>query len=898
MRLLDAQLALAPKARAYTSPSLPQEEHKTRPTSSNDINRDSFSRLSTNEHRCESEHDSAGLEQEANDDEPSIGVEQVPLRQSSRRTVNYKSDSEQDNSKAGDSTTPGQARLLADGTPVPKMPPMPLLTQVKSKKARARRNRSPVLSFDGAVAEEELKISQWQVLPDDPRRISSLGPKVKRNAPAPWELGGEEDLMTPDRRLPSTESFDKPFARLKQRPSVDHTSSYSAVPNLPFALSAKHAPKARSNDREAEKENDVQSLFASQRSRSKSVSNSAVGMLKGLGLAAAVSAPASTKAKLSKALRYVGAGGDEAKISAPLKTLSPNSNMDTSRSPAPTFTFDDNSALSSSPSSRTITSIAPTQNISDLVDLVASANTKYADQACSPPLPPSRSSRFTSSTQNEDTHSMASVRPSLLSNTSSDEYSLHQSSSKDSSVSRATTRPSESDDHGVFDPADAQKKADTTVTSSPIQGGMSLSPSSQGSSQLPFPLPGNIEGVQYRLISLEQAREQARLRQSEWLATVGSSTAMQNPISPTSSETRFDDAIGFKDGSTDHILSSSGKLMRNKRSGFLRKLKKDKDRGDDIDTVSTDFSNVSSKDTDYHKQTQMPSFSVTGLDEEPPTRFVSDTASPALSIRPVSSMFSGFTAEFLDASAISQTHLREASNGSASSVSGLLMPHSPASSSRLSPDMSRSPSVSTLEGGRFHDSGTTAPLFYRSKSAETTTSSHGSSVGFASSADSPAARQLPGNPVSSVSDSQPSACLMPTSRPSYDHTVAQATANDDTAMPGSSATAIPSIPEEVAERARELEEQIRTLSEELRGLRIQHIGHGTAPNHALSADHTQADRQVGSCPSCGCGCAEQRRMQSINEAAVLTGASILDRGRALKSAKNTVVTGRFGGYSS
>ncbi|KAK0538560.1 hypothetical protein OC842_001253 [Tilletia horrida] len=49
------------------------------------------------------------------------------------------------------------------------------------------------------------------------------------------------------------------------------------------------------------------------------------------------------------------------------------------------------------------------------------------------------------------------------------------------------------------------------------------------------------------------------------------------------------------------------------------------------------------------------------------------------------------------------------------------------------------------------------------------------------------------------------------------------------------------------------------------------------------------------CALCGCACAEQRRQQALNAAAVLKGISVLDRGRAIKP--GLIQSSRFGSYA-
>ena len=275
-------------------------------------------------------------------------------------------------------------------------------------------------------------------------------------------------------------------------------------------------------------------------------------------------------------------------------------------------------------------------------------------------------------------------------------------------------------------------------------------------------------------------------------------------------------------------------------------------------------------------------------------------------------MFSGFAADFLDASALSETHLREASNGSVASSTGLLAPHSPAASSF------RTPSPVHSDAGRFASSP------YKPKLAEIRPTPHGTALpgpAVPGSADSnwsglggaTGTSRLPSLDAGGSNSDTQSQFHSPVNSPltpSFHHSVHAPTSHTSTAsaLESSEIEAIisppasPQISEEVRQRAREIEAQIQELSNELHELRIKHVGHGTAPTfrpgETEDGEARKERRAVGDCPCCGCGCAEQRRLQSINEAAVLKGISVLDRGRALKPSQNMGNTGKFGGYTN
>ncbi|SNX83394.1 uncharacterized protein MEPE_02101 [Melanopsichium pennsylvanicum] len=844
---------------------------------------------------------------------------------------------------------------LADGTLIPKMPPVPTTSEfsLSPRKFKSRRDRSPVLSFDGGAAEEEKMLVELQdKLAADARRISTLGPKVKKNAPAPWELGGEDIASSAGRTSlreqlrPSGETFEKPFSKFRSRPSVDssHTGGKSPNPaHLPSGLSVSVA----SLEQEALKEDDVQSLFATQRSRSKSVSNTAVGLLKGLGLAGAA-APASKKSKLTKALRLVGggggSGGDERKPPLPELPAAHNFSQAAVSPVTPSgfgSDFEKIRATRNVHASNSGSSVSKSQ--ADLVNMIMSSNSKYRDQACSPPIPSPKHDHVTLPSPRMGGVRGLTYKKDTLSPTDSLSFAneqgghrlspLEQSRSRtpptrEMDITRRSTVTSEDiaartsslgDEDGLVSIAAEDEStpvgkvtADASAatrghngTSPTHHAGMLSTSSSQTSGSLP--LPGNIEGVPYKLISLEQAREQARQKQSEWLASSGGSSTNKTSPYLASGDSVHDELGLSRDPSSD---GQSSMRIKNKKSGFLmRKLKKEKGVSVELDGVSTFPPSGSSKNLARSSKSPMPSFSVTGLDEESDELkpLASLDQKPALQIRPVSSMFSGFAADFLDASALSEGHLRETSGGSSASSTGLLAPHSPAASSyrpaspvsseagRCAPSPA-SPRKPKLADIRPTPHGTTLPGPTVPGSADSNWSGHGGASG---------ASRLPSlDAATSSSDTQSQGVHSPVHSPltpSFQHSIHSPVPPQKPDYVDAEALSPPGTPqltiaEEVRTRAREIEAQIQELSNELHELRIKHVGHGTAPAFRPSeAEGEEARTKVKNCPSCGCGCAEQRRLQSINEAAVLKGISVLDRGRALKPSSNM---GKFGGYTN
>lgn len=814
-----------------------------------------------------------------------------------------------------DSSSKHSPARLADGTLIPKMPPVPQSNDLsRPRKTKNRRERSPILSYDGGAAEEEkMLVALQDKLAKDALRISTLGPKVKKNAPAPWELGGDDGLASPgrpslkDSLRPSADTFEKSFSRFKSRPSVESASIGVRSPNPAHAPSGlahnSNASNVPSLEQEAQKEDDAQSLFATQRSRSKSVSNTAAGMLKGLGLASAAAPASSKKGKLTKALRLVGAGGagnDGRRPShpppAPLSELPGAVNINHVQSGVP-----------QSHSIRNINggSMAPPQSKSgaDLIDAIMASNGKYRDQARSPPLPspklangmpsPLVGGGMRSLSYKKDTLSAAnsaglsdeqgqrssSLVPSRSRTPPTREMSV--TSRSDSNTEAATlARISSAASEDAMGPTPAEgestpvgKGASTSVHHA---GAMSVS-SSQTSGSLP--LPGNIEGVPYKLISLEEAREQARQKQSEWLAASG--------------EAAHDEFGMQRDPSSDGGQGSMRMLM-NKKSGYLlRKLKNVKAASEDGGLPNSG----SIRDLARFNKSPMPSFSITGLDEEndqlKPLGGGNFAEKPALQIRPVSSMFSGFAADFLDASALSEGHGREASSGSLASSSGLLVPQSPLTSSFRSPSPEAAKYRPKLADIRPTPHGAPLPGPIVPGSADSTWSARGASA----SATDPQDSRLPSLDADTQSSQFHSPVHSPLT-PSFHHSVHPPTSNNSLSSPDPdvlSPPGSPTVTEEVRQRAREIEAQIQELSNELHELRVKHVGQGTAPSFKQKEGE---GRVVGDCPACGCGCAEQRRLQSINEAAVLKGISVLDRGRALKPSSNMGNTGKFGGYTN
>lgn len=292
-----------------------------------------------------------------------------------------------------------QPRRLADGTVVPKMPPIPARAstrgmttsgssssvasataplQVTKRGKKGRLNRSPILSYEEGAEEEERLANELDNNEAAGRLKNSLGPRLKKNTPAPWELEEGEEADDGIGGLPrsnsssGTSSRDFPWSSFA-RPSMDRerTASTDTGPRpLPPSKSVgsgsggergagwarqsmeslrgraftnkdkEHDPmpapsplsgprKFSGNTSQPQGQSQTQSEIpdesdpvvaaamaaaeqassASRRSRSKSISNNAAGVLKGLGLASSAAPPQKKGNKFARAFRLGGGSG-------------------------------------------------------------------------------------------------------------------------------------------------------------------------------------------------------------------------------------------------------------------------------------------------------------------------------------------------------------------------------------------------------------------------------------------------------------------------------------------------------------------------------------------------------------------------------------------------------------
>ncbi|KAK0547316.1 hypothetical protein OC846_004914 [Tilletia horrida] len=204
-------------------------------------------------------------------------------------------------------------------------------------------SRRQVLSYEEAEAQEEQELSALQREEDlvggpaANKRLSTMGPKLKKNSPAPWELGGEDDdepfsagsggggpggggggasSFNPFSKRPSTDGRDSADVRRPPLPAKDSfgsgggsggggggASSFFSRPSRDLGTrQPQHAPEpfppslavgleSENTDASGIRSSLGESSNASgTRSRTKSISSAAAaGVLKGLGLGSSAS---------------------------------------------------------------------------------------------------------------------------------------------------------------------------------------------------------------------------------------------------------------------------------------------------------------------------------------------------------------------------------------------------------------------------------------------------------------------------------------------------------------------------------------------------------------------------------------------------------------------------------
>ncbi|KAN0063352.1 hypothetical protein ACQY0O_004518 [Thecaphora frezii] len=944
-------------------------------------------------------------------------------------------------------TGAGNARRLPDGTVIPKLPPVPTSEPPRKRstsKQRNRKDRSPMITPEDAAEEKEL---QMMAEADDGKRMSALGPRLKKNSPAPWELGGveeEEALPRPSLRETlrgSNDGVDRSFVRFRTRPSIESQAAPmrqgvqpSSGPTRNAAIASieegtQAAEPTPHEGREAEALA-TDGLHESQRSRSKSVSNSAAatGVLKGLGLAPSAG-PATRKSKLAKAFRL----GREDKSGAASEAGSdpPQSPFESSTFAAPrsnqplpgrSIGYKKNSheseASLASPTFRNATNgLGAKKPSPDLTELILASNGKYQAQAYSPNSSPRIGSRKPLSPRVGGGLALPYKRSPHFAagnaNTAFSEGDLRASASRESQLTIAQTAPpastSQADSNSeamppkgappqpvservgsgessrpstVSEVATPTAKSSSSLTTSKFPGvpdGMLPTTGSQGAGGGGLPMPGFHHGVQYKLISLEQARKQ--LKYSSDCLAPSPSPSSRDHAAYASPNLGVDGGSSMKHSSSMQSFQSgydeprsrqpsegglSQRAIKNKKSNLFRIRKKDKGSIYEVDAPEAN-GNLGPRDSPNYGQTPglMPSLSITGSDLDGDNASVATKdvtiETPALSLRPVSSMFVGLGANFFDSSFTNASDAPTQSGTSALTATpaagSLLAPYSPALASISNESSNRSSLGTHFEDAqeRLRTPVTASPASVpRPIVANISPTPHtaflpGPKV--PGSAGSHAGDRMPSLDAGGSTNSEHSRFHSPATSPitpsfnnvynqlhgkraGVDDAGGQLTAQgrgnasplsvrsvcepraeawlsqrngeakNSLSVSGAGSPNLGAVPEEVKKRAIELEEQIKQLASELHQLREVHLSSilpstwaAIKENAAASVNESEApSNPIQNCPCCGCGCAEQRRLQSLNEAAVLKGVGVLDRGRALKPSSNLGNTGKFGGY--
>jgi hypothetical protein len=772
------------------------------------------------------------------------------------------------------------------------VPPVPAIPNAHASAPRSRTaKRSPVLSYAEAEAEEE-RIYQATDQNTDLKRMASFGPKLKKNAPAPWEVegGDEEFLMLPHHAQHGSGGSSSPSATGKQqshqwfaRKSTDvreHGSSpekaaTAARPSIDRMRSA--ADSVLTSDDATDSGSGNGSFFANTRARSKSVSSSAAGMLKGLGLTASSAQPIKKKLpKLGKQLK----GGDEKKSRMPLSAGI--SSADYQNVPAdwsPTSTpSEPTSATSAIPPMPLTPSQLPQRgsSTSSAAGLPLRQSSRQ-DSAAVPPVPITQETYRMRQSSSNDSNNLSSISPT------------------DASQSTAATSPATPSFGDVI-----SSSSKNVMTASPTLRSAQMEAMASAGSEIlnddtnaSNVMQNKYEGTTpYKLISLEQARmnqirEKELARQRIEAATAASSSTASDTPRAGSAADGFPTAASRTSLSSDHhpTRGADTKSLRSKKSGFLRMFNKDKGMDAPALPPQVLFGEEATRD---------PSVPV------PRGGASSQLAAPALSLRPMSSMFSNFEPELLDGSV--------AGSGDGAST-GPSPQRSPAlsSGSRGQQELSvqgtsnaslssrrRGPAPAEIIPTPYSNSAASGPksansLFAANAMGRRTSSDTNESQGaFFSPATSPAAA--------------PEYKQRPSSVHSYDSS-ASGRPTIEAAVPSSA----------WKDRVMEIEQKMAELANELSAMRHQQAAAGFVPtspfaeaeasdpsspslgSHSPNPDALTSTTSIPPCSTCGCECAEKRRQQALNEAAVLRGVSILARGRAIKPLGQGNTT-KFGGY--
>lgn len=881
-------------------------------------------------------------------------------------------------------------RRLVDGTIVPKMPPIPSSNdknaegnQMKSRSRRGRQNRSPILSYADGAEEEERLVEEREFREHggihNQAVTSSMGPRLKKNSPAPWEMSEADEAEGASRpsgeswgmsSRPSGEQIPSSFSgkvgnlRSRNPSNGSQLSSLSLVKNVP-SKEPLVSPTGSSQDVST-----LENAAIGRRSRSKSMSNSAAGVLKGLGLASSA-APASKKSsKIGKAFRGMSASTSRSSSSSlgvegrKSQGISSEDFAHLPPSPLPDHRFDTNPLDSENGSKMT-------QSLSKGNTLISDTHTLSSRKAGPPSTMERQSSSndsFAGTSTNSSSHYTALTSPGsqverkpdladlLMASTGKyrDQSYISppkkgpakgNSSSALAAGSNGRTLPSSNSSSNVTQsshqavnstPSKLMAERSQSVTPTKIRNDGDSSPSvraASGREQIlsssstalnevalqAMTRAGPLENTPYKLISLEQAR------------------SLQKPTQPRKASlsnkevSRMDRSTSNK--SLDQMSDSKGeapiRTLKNKKSGFLRMFGKDKvENNEEIESTPSMPDNVNS-----FQQRQDRADHYEGSDElsslRRPKNLNNSLQAPALSVRPMSSMFNGLSPTLIDSSSVANDK-KDQDVSTSYTNNGLLAPQSPAITV-YSYDGNTSSRASSQV---FYEDAMDVPPFGQDQQQHLYTTSNPSSSR-RTERKKPKALQL--HRSSDSMHSEVSSCNLingfpptPITSPMTGHDGSfhtfQENNNTNHLLGSITRNKAVEIESKIADLLNELV-KLRTSAVEANGslaspsLSTQSDAATEGNNHSLSSPalkmvqgntsnislHSSSNQSIlppspsalshtiTPCSTCGCNCADSKRVQALNEMALIKGMSVLDRGRALKPLTDASA-GKFGGY--
>jgi hypothetical protein len=937
-------------------------------------------------------------------------------------------------------------RRLPDGTVVPKMPPMPsdpysmftsdqsASSKTRTRTQRGRRNRSPVLSYADGEEEERRLVQESEMREHGGVEMvptsSSLGPKLKKNTPAPWEMddeiGGGNGLQDSGIGMsatrPSTENLLSASAiknpsnwarqsmeQFRNRSASDKGTSPN-MPSLPSSATARVAafpsstsqhggtsPLTNEGARSVSAGTNSQNLSVEdatpvRRSRTKSVSGSAAGMLKGLGLASSTSSASGMNAPSKKASssRLAKAFRSSSKTNTSSSTSENSSSrkmtaMNLSRG----ISSDDYALMPTTSPSQNLSvvggghspylaqsSATSHSSLSHRSDMAGdlSTHSKAPTDMPSPPAMPKRTASVgmavnvapntstdghsygssTAQTRNTTALSIGSSADTTGDSSSPHTPLLHTTSKIDASSpvkgaamplhspqsyigsrqAQTVTADKHDAERGSLGSGhrsqDSQRSAELSSKSNMSFGAASnnvnvllAAPDASSSGMSRVPSVGAHEGVPYKLISLEEARQQ------------------QQKYTVESTDSGLQSSSSDKNVTTA-VFETERHLKSKKSGGFLRRFG-GKDR------TEAPMPNMGDG------VGPLPSFGPSVQLQHAHQRELAPAAPPTLSVRPMSSIFTSLSSNLIDSSTFDGHS--SSSNAAQLSPSYLGPPRT-----NLAPPLSPAITVASVDSNPsaadYHDALERSPLVDAPTGSHSKRNviavDHAAAVAHDARTLSAAAINSSSVPRASSesarSDGSSALGLVNgfPALPATGHGAIAASLTSKT-LPGANGEA-PSLARATRQRALEIEAKMAELHGELVRLRTFAVDSGltaprssnpsstvTSPNPATGAfdaaaadDDTDAIEHLYSstppvtpaltsssggatgkedeenglaamqmpippCHQCGCSCAEQKRVSALNELNVLKGISVLDRGRALKSIAGQNGS-KFGGY--